>query len=255
MTALAPTGTRFWSSAQVARAGSALPAPGGWRIRLWRWLRAAQSDQQDSVPTPGAQPHVQATAPAAGASARYACFTDFFARYHAPLLDYLYGMTRNRDLAADLAQDTFERAYADAPDLAGIRYPKAWLYTIATRLALNAARHMAHFEWLPLNRQEGDPDASDAAAEAWAALSPATFTAQGEDPEATIVERDAVWGVLAQLPARWRAVLLLQATGGFEASEIAAQLGLSEVNVRQILSRAKARFRERYLQLTEKGAS
>jgi DNA-directed RNA polymerase specialized sigma24 family protein len=49
--------------------------------------------------------------------------------------------------------------------------------------------------------------------------------------------------------------LLLQASGGFEASEIATQLDLSEVNVRQILSRAKARFRERYLQLTARGAS
>jgi RNA polymerase sigma-70 factor (ECF subfamily) len=198
---------------------------------------------------------MQAATPATDNGRICASFTDFFAQYHTPLLDYLYGMTRNRDLAADLAQDTFERAYADAPDLAGIHYPKAWLYTIATRLALNAARHMAHFEWLSLNRQEADSEVSDAATVAWATLPPATFTAQGDDPAATIVERDAVWGVLAQLPARWRAILLLQATGGFDASEIAAQLGLTEVNVRQILSRAKARFRERYLQLTEKGAS
>jgi RNA polymerase sigma factor (sigma-70 family) len=239
----------------VARVWGALSAPGGWRIRLWHWLRAAHSDQQDSRLAPGTQAHMRAAAPATGTGQSCASFTDIFAQYHAPLLDFLYGMTRNRDLAADLAQDTFERAYADAPDLAGIHYPKAWLYTIATRLALNAARHMAHFEWLSLNREEADLDVSDAAAAAWATLPPVTFTAQGGDPAATIVERDAVWSVLAQLPARWRVVLLLQASGGFEASEIAAQLGLSEVNVRQILSRAKARFRERYLQLTEKGAS
>ncbi|HEV2235297.1 MAG TPA: RNA polymerase sigma factor [Ktedonobacterales bacterium] len=228
-------------------------------MRLCRWLRAAQGDQQDAELAPGAPAQMPAQMPAAawaaGGGPRYASFTDFFAQHHAPLLDYLYGMTRNRDLAADLAQDTFERAYADAPDLAGIHYPKAWLYTIATRLALNAARHMAHFEWLSLSRQEADLDASGAAADAWTTLPPVTLAGQGDDPAATIVERDAVWGVLAQLPARWRAVLLLHANVGFEAGEIATQLGLSEINVRQILCRAKARFRERYLQLAQKGAS
>ncbi len=59
-----------------------------------------------------------------------------------------------------------------------------------------------------------------------------------------VAERDAVWRTLAELPPRWRSVLLLQATAGFEVSEIAAQMGLSEANVRKILFRAKERFRE-----------
>jgi hypothetical protein len=52
-------------------------------------------------------------------------FTDLFAHYHLALLNYLYGMTRDRELAADLVQDTFERAFAAAPDLVGIAQPRA----------------------------------------------------------------------------------------------------------------------------------
>ena len=63
-----------------------------------------------------------------------------------------------------------------------------------------------------------------------------------------MAERDAVWETLAELPPRWRSVLLLQATAGFEVREIATQLGLSEGNVRKILFRAKVRFRALHAQ-------
>lgn len=250
MTDLTQPGTMvIWSLPHTASFPGAGATLGRWWARLWRWLHAAQLNQQDSTPVSHGNSVAPATAPVAGS----ASFADFFARYHAPLIEYLYGMTRNRELAADLVQDTFVKAYADAPDLASIHFPRAWLYTIATRLALNAARHTALLEWLPLNRVEREA-ADDAIDGAWAALPPVTFALQADDPAATISERDAIWSVLAELPARWRAVLLLQASAGFEVREIATQLALSEANVRKILARAKLRFRDRYLQLAEKGA-
>ena len=51
-----------------------------------------------------------------------------------------------RALAADLAQDTFMHAWAAAPDLAVIAQPRAWLYRIATHVALDAVRHRRHIE-------------------------------------------------------------------------------------------------------------
>jgi DNA-directed RNA polymerase specialized sigma24 family protein len=68
-----------------------------------------------------------------------------------------------------------------------------------------------------------------------------------------VAERDAIWTVLAELPPRWRAVLLLQTTAGFEVWEIAALLQRSEANVRKCLFRAKERFRALYRRLDEEG--
>jgi RNA polymerase sigma-70 factor (ECF subfamily) len=192
------------------------------------------------------------------AGADPAAFLDLFAHLQLPLLDYLYGMTRDRELAADLVQDTFLRAWAAAPDIAGITQPRAWLYRIASRLALNAIRHRRHFEWLPLSHigPVWPADHSDAS-QAWLALPPVELPvelpADAGDLEASVAEREAIWSVLAQLPSPWRAVLLLQTTAGFEVSEIATLLQISEGNVRKRLFRAKERFRALYRQLDMEG--
>src|SRR5690242_12335409 len=79
----------------------------------------------------GTQPPDPAASHAGAVGSECASFVDLFTRYHLALIEYLYGMTRDRELAADLAQDAFTRAYAAAPDLAGIAEPRAWLYRIA----------------------------------------------------------------------------------------------------------------------------
>lgn len=170
----------------------------------------------------------------------HAHFEQLFARYHLPLLDYLYGMTRDREWAADLAQETFLRAFAASPQATDITYPQAWLYRIATNLALSALRRRKRFGWLALSAVEPAPGSSS---DDWRIPAEAT-SLHTDDIAATVAERDAVWQVLAELPPRWRAVLLLQTTAGFGAGEIAAQLNLSEANVRKLLFRAKERFRE-----------
>lgn len=171
-------------------------------------------------------------------------FGELFAHYSAPLVDYLYGMTRDREWAADLAQETFARALAATTDLSTIAHPQAWLYRIATNLALTALGRRRRFGWLPLSRIEPESGADSSARH----TIPALPDLSDADLAATIAERDAVWGVLAELPPRWRAVLLLQTTAGFEVAEIAAQLRLSEANTRKILFRAKERFRALHVQ-------
>jgi RNA polymerase sigma-70 factor (ECF subfamily) len=215
--------------------------------RLWhRLLTAIRGRAPEPTPGPGL------LALAAGADP--ATFVDLFAYVQLPLLNYLYGMTRDRELAADLVQDTFLRAWAAAPALAGITQPRAWLYRIGTHLALNAIRHRRHFEWLPLSHSGPVRPADHVdASQAWLALPPVELPADTGDLAASVAEREAIWTVLAQLPPPWRAVLLLQTTAGFEVSEIATLLQISEGNVRTRLFRAKERFRMLYLQLDREG--
>jgi RNA polymerase sigma-70 factor, ECF subfamily len=184
----------------------------------------------------------------AGPSARRSPFEAWFAQYHLPLLDYLYGMTRDHEEAADLVQETFLQAYSAAGrDPTAIAHPQAWLYRIATNAALSALRRTRRLRWLPLSVVE--PEAGASSSDRW--RRPEVADLAGQDIAATVAERDAVWRVLAALPPRWRAVLLLQTTGGFEVREIAAQLGISEGNVRKLLFRAKERFRQIYARLAE----
>lgn len=187
----------------------------------------------------------------AGASARQQDhFEQWFARYQPPLLDYLYGMTRDREWAADLVQETFLHAYrAAGRDPAAIEHPQAWLYRIATNIALSARRRTRHFGWVPLSAVE--PETGMSSSDRWQGPGPENAALHGPDVAATVAERDAVWAVLAELPPRWRAVLLLQATAGFEVREIAAGLGISEANTRKILFRAKERFRQITARLAE----
>ena len=198
-----------------------------------RWLSLGADG--DAASHPDARP-----APA-GLNLAGSLIEQWFTRYQPPLLDYLYGMTRDREWAADLTQETFLRAYAAASrDPAAIERPQAWLYRIATNVALSALRRKRRFDWLPLSVFE--PEAGANSANLW--RRPDTIELREDDVAVTVVERDAVWTVLAELPPRWRAALLLQTAGGFETREIAAQIGVSETNARKMLFRAKERFRQ-----------
>ncbi|HEU4783425.1 MAG TPA: RNA polymerase sigma factor, partial [Ktedonobacterales bacterium] len=96
----------------------------------------------------------------ASASARHAQFEQWFAQYRLPLLDYLYGMTRDREWAADLVQETFLNAYAAGDTPTAIANPRAWFYRIATNTALTALRRRKRFTWLSLTESAPSPGAS-----------------------------------------------------------------------------------------------
>lgn len=172
--------------------------------------------------------------------AQRARFEELFTRYQGPLLEFLYGMTHDREWAADLAQETALHAFTATRDLASITYPQAWLYRIATNVALNALQRRQRFGWLSLNQMREDERGRSNSP-----LFPELWT---EDIAASIAERDAVWRVLVELPPRWRAVLLLQTVAEFSVREIATQLRLSEANVRKMLFRAKERYRTLHAQ-------
>jgi RNA polymerase sigma-70 factor (ECF subfamily) len=174
-------------------------------------------------------------------------FEHWFARYQLPLLEYLFGMTRDREWAADLVQDTFLRAYSAGRDPTAIEYPQAWLYRIATNTALSAMRRRRVSRSVSFGGSDFEADVGTS--EHWHRFG--ATEPQSPDVAVTVAERDAVWRVLAELPARWRAVLLLQTTGGFEVREIASLFGMSEANARKILFRAKERFRRLYVRLAE----
>ena len=156
-------------------------------------------------------------------------FEDIVRTYEAPISRYLFRMVGERELARDLAQETFLSAYRALPE-AEITNLSGWLYRIATNHALAHFRRRKLIRWVPLVKLLGtgsDPRSADHGE--WVATS------------------TAVEAALAKLDPRERACLLLKAAG-FSSQEIGQQLGCSEGAARTRLSRARESFRRIYHQ-------
>ena len=148
-----------------------------------------------------------------------------FDQYRSLLFSVAYRMLGSVVDAEDMLQETFIR-WQQAPDVE-IRSPRAFLVTIISRLCINqlqsarVQREEYVGQWLP------EP----------------VITGPGSDPlEIIRVDESlsmAFLVMLERLTAIERAVFLLREVFDYEYSEIAAVLGQSEANCRQILSRAK----------------
>lgn len=148
------------------------------------------------------------------------------ATHRRPLERHLRRRVGDASLAEDLAQEVFLRAWQHAPaGLPELRL-RAWLYTVATNLAIDALRARAGRPLL----DGALLDALDRAA------APA-----GEDPD----ERLAIEAALAQLPARERALVTLQ-LAGFGPTDAARLLQTTPEAARKRLARARERFRRAY---------
>ena len=155
-----------------------------------------------------------------------------FERYHAAIFAYLYRLVGDRETANDLTQETFVKVYETRQRLAGVDNPRAWVYRIATNLAINAAKRGRRFRWL--SWQQGDD------------LGPAMPDLVGQSETRLAVEQ-----ALAALPPEYRAPLLLFSHDGWSVGEVAAVLGISQGAVKTRLYRAREMFRRAYMTETE----
>ncbi len=172
-----------------------------------------------------------------------AAFDTFFAQYERPLYGYLRRMLPSHDAALDVAQEAFFRAWQRFNVIGGYDRPQAWLFRVATNLALDVLRRRQPIELSCIFGGHDDPASDDI---------PSADCLPGLmdpfDMERSLAERDLVNQLLRRLPERQRGVVLLWAAHGLTTSEIAEIFETTEVNVRQMLSRGRARFRELYEQ-------
>jgi len=161
-------------------------------------------------------------------------FAPIFEQYQGHLWRYLCSLVSDQELAADLAQDTFVKAYRALRDSPPPENLNAWLYAIATNTALSALRRRKLIAWLPLHSS-----------------SEASQKASTEDHEARTGERELLSQALAALPRDEAALILLRFQQGLDYPEIAQTLGCTMPAARMRLSRAQAAFREAYERLSE----
>jgi RNA polymerase sigma-70 factor (ECF subfamily) len=155
------------------------------------------------------------------------------ADYQSAILNYLYRLVGDVDVAEDLTQDTFVKAYRalDRLELDEAAEPRrrAWLYRIAQNSATDHLRRQARLRWLSLDslRHQG-----------------------GGDPGAEPPQRSQVRQVLAQLSHEQREVLLLFGYAGLDANEVGEVLGISPEAARKRRQRAREAFEAAWRRLT-----
>ena len=157
-------------------------------------------------------------------------FDRLFHEYHAPIVRYLTRQTGDRDLAEELAQETFLRALRHGPTT----NVRSWLFTVATNLVRDTARReVRQRRHLELLRAEHDEQENQREYE------PATPSA--DDLRKATLAREALYAI-----AERDRVALLMSEEGLSYPEIAAALGLSVQSVGTTLTRARKRVVQQY---------
>ncbi|HSO29709.1 MAG TPA: RNA polymerase sigma factor [Candidatus Sulfomarinibacteraceae bacterium] len=151
-----------------------------------------------------------------------------WAAHRAPLIRRLTVLTRNPDVAEDLAQEAFLRLtrevdFGRIPD-----DPAAWLHRVAANLAASRGRHLT-----VVDRRAGELARPDAPP------TPESVAIQGETAAELRV-------ALAGLSSTDRGALLL-AAHGYRGGEIAATLGRTSGATRTLLCRARGKIRGQLL--------
>jgi RNA polymerase sigma factor (sigma-70 family) len=152
-------------------------------------------------------------------------FDEVYKAFNPRLFNFLARLTRRRDVAEDLLEETWLRVVANAPRLRDDTQLAPWLFTIARNLFASYCRSRA----LDYDALSGlrlwpahPPDPS-----------PFEAAAAGE-----LQKRVEV--ALATLPGMYREALLLVAMEGLTPSEAAGVCGVTAEAMRQRLARARA---------------
>ncbi len=160
-------------------------------------------------------------------------FAALLRRYGPIVLGYLTKMTRNRDHAEDLFQETFRRVHQNAGQFRGDDL-KPWLFKIATHAAINRYRKDKRVQAVSLNQ----PLCSDGEHCATLESTLAADTAEPSRQLELAEQRRIVQNSLMQLPEKQRAALVLSYYHKLSHSQIAETLDCSVGTVKTHLFRA-----------------
>lgn len=156
-------------------------------------------------------------------------FEAFFWQYERQIIGYLCRMTDDEQTAFDLSQETFLRAWQHFDVLLAPDQARAWLFRVATNLALNHVHRRSSRPMIPLSDQPSGRS----------------------DPIHRVVEQELVRHILQQLPPKQRSALLLFEVYGHSCDEIGSLLQMNRSAVKMSLRRARGHFRNAYLREEE----
>jgi RNA polymerase sigma-70 factor (ECF subfamily) len=170
-------------------------------------------------------------------------FEELVARHQRAVTGYLVGLLGDRDEALDGAQEVFIRLYTRAEKYHPSGSFRAWLFRIATNVAIDAirSRRRRFFGW---SRKQKSP--AESARPLTDDLSALPDPRSGALDVMMDAERaDVVQRAVQTLPARYRAALVLRDLQDMSYEEVAQALGVRVGTVKSRVNRARNLLREK----------
>jgi len=157
-------------------------------------------------------------------------FDAIYEVFNARLLTFLVRLSRRRDVAEDLLEETWFRLVKHAPRLRPDTRIAAWLFTVARHLHVSYVRSRVL-----------EDSATVSLMTLWP-FSPFTVDQSPFEAAAASELQGRIERALASMPATSREVLLLVAVGGLDHADAADVCGITPQALRQRLSRARAQL-------------
>ena len=168
-----------------------------------------------------------------------AAFRELLRRYERPIFSLIYRMVRDRELAEDLAQETFIKAL-NALDSYRPEYKfSSWIFKIANNAAIDQLRRR-ELDTLSLDGAPGaeTPEAVEATA--------LQIGGKGESPLEELEAKEigtAIERAIGRLRPEYRSCILLRHVEGRAYEEIAEMLDLPLGTVKTYIHRARNELR------------
>lgn len=156
-------------------------------------------------------------------------FAELFEQYRVPLFRYLLQMSRDREIAEELLQETFYRAMVSLK-VKNVVQAKAWLYKVARNLFIDWTRN-SKSEKIIVERLQVENK-------------PISYFGNPELELDKKNRQEELEEILWMLPERMRTIIYLREIQGFTYRELKEAMNLTESQVKITLYRAREKFRE-----------
>lgn len=156
-------------------------------------------------------------------------FRSLIDRLQQPITGYLHRLVGDREVALDLAQDTFVQVYQEIDKTSGELALDAWIYRIATNYGLRYLNRKRLRQFVQLESRENFDES--------------LAVAGPEDQTETRILIEQALGIMKPKDA---AVLQLHYGNGFTYEEIGQVMEMSSEAVRKRVARSVEKFRKVY---------
>jgi RNA polymerase sigma-70 factor, ECF subfamily len=178
---------------------------------------------------------------------REPAFRELVRRYERPVFSLIFRMVRDREMAEDLAQDTFIKVLNNIDRYRPEFKLSSWLFKIANNVTIDHLRKRQ----LATVSLDGSPHAQTAAEAQATSLD---VESRGESALEAIESRElgsAIELAIGKLRPEYRSCILLRHVEGRSYEEIAATLDLPLGTVKTYIHRARHELREALEDLRE----
>jgi RNA polymerase sigma-70 factor, ECF subfamily len=174
------------------------------------------------------------------AEGRESAFKELLVRYERPVFSLVYRMVRDRNLAEDLAQEAFIKAFNGIGSYNPSYKFSSWIFKIANNLTIDHLRKRK----LDTVSIHGSPHASSSEEEDRTRL---TLEAQGETPEEFVENRELgsrIETAMGTLRPEYRTAILLRHVEGHSYEEVAEIMEVPLGTVKTYIHRGRSELRE-----------